>query len=192
MYRDLFEAALILTIIALLGSAIFWMRRAQRDSLTGLLNHGEIKRRLDRELKKRELYPISFLMIDIDDFKKYNDQHGHQRGDLALELVAAALARTIRLIPGRRSRDLLGRWGGEEFCVLLPNTDHAGALVVAERIRTEVGVDSVRAEMTKITVSIGVVTVPADAPMDSHLMVYEADMRLYRSKNEGRDRVIGH
>ena len=191
-WRSLFEVLLGLVNLVLLGSAIYWMRRAKRDSLTGLLNHGAIKEQIRQELSKMESYPISVLMIDIDEFKKYNDHHGHQRGDLALELVAAVLKRILRTVPGRREHDLVGRWGGEEFCVVLPNTDAKGALVVAERIRLGVTEASNKAGYAKITVSIGVATVPADAPMNMQSLVHEADLRLYRAKHEGRDQVVGH
>lgn len=151
------------------------------DPLTGLGN----RRRLDRDLG--ELGPergqaVSFLMIDIDFFKTFNDTYGHPAGDALLRDVGEAIAGAVR------SGDIAYRFGGEEFSVLLPNTDAATAVGVAERVRAAVAAIVPAAGAAHITVSVGVSVGTSATP--NSLLIDEADRALYDAKRSGRDCVI--
>ncbi len=126
----------------------------------------------------------SFLMIDVDHFKKLNDKYGHLAGDQVLREIAAIIQGNIREI------DIAGRYGGEEFCVVLPDTDRDGALYVAERIRQATKETSIKAYDTVVesSVSIGISTFPQDGKKASEL-IDKADWALYRAKKQGRNRV---
>jgi diguanylate cyclase (GGDEF)-like protein len=136
---------------------------------------------------QREQTPISLLMIDVDGFKNYNDTYGHQQGDAALITVAKSLAQTLK-----RPSDFVARFGGEEFIVILPNTNRNGALDVAEQIRScaEKSVilhDGI--ETTKITLSIGVATRTHDMTYTIDELIRDSDTALYEAKDKGRNRV---
>jgi len=165
-------------------------RLANQDGLTGLPNRRSFFSRLEIEFHRSRRFgdSLSLLMLDIDHFKRFNDNHGHQVGDEALRMVGAALAEGIR------SYDCAGRYGGEEFICFLPETKPAAALVVAERLRqcvsaarmTVAGSDGVPG----MTVSIGIATwpdCPAERPDD---LVAAADRALYQAKAEGRNRSV--
>lgn len=156
------------------------------DGLTGAYVRRHFLERLDEEFKrsKRHKFKFSFLMLDIDHFKVCNDTYGHLVGDAILRKVVDILKANIRQI------DLVGRYGGEEFSVLLPETDKNGAFMVAERIRKAVRQEKFKVydEFTNVSVSIGVATFPVDTRKKEEL-IEKADIALYRSKNEGRDRV---
>lgn len=161
-------------------------RLATTDPLTGVANRRRFLQEMDMELARHKRFgkPSSFLMLDIDHFKRVNDAHGHAAGDLALRHLAE-LSR-IRL----RRLDLFGRLGGEEFGILLPGTDGAGAMTLAELFRAQVEHSPVQTEAGSIplTVSIGLtVFTPGDAEPDSILA--RADAALYRAKENGRNRV---
>ena len=150
------------------------------DPLTGLGN----RRRLDRDLGEIELQrgnAVSFLMIDIDFFKQFNDCYGHPAGDALLRAVGETIASTVRV------GDIAYRFGGEEFSVLLPATDGTTALGIAERIRAAVAMTLPPAGGTPVTVSVGV-SVGNPATSNSRL-IDEADRALYDAKRSGRDRV---
>lgn len=158
------------------------------DPLTGLLNRRYLEERLFEELSrsKRYQYEMSFMMIDIDNFKMYNDLNGHQAGDQALELTAQALKSALR------SADVAARYGGEEFCILLPQTSLDEANVIAERIRNKVAETLYpRGKAHKpggVTVSIGL-SAYSDA-LDSPAAIIEAaDRALYKAKSEGKNCV---
>ena len=165
------------------------------DALTGLANHGEMQRRLAFEAGRIERYAtlkgaghhLSVLLIDIDNFKGFNDRFGHQAGDAVLKGVATALRQSIR------SFDVCARYGGEEFAVILPETGAEQATVVAERIRKSVAAypfaTRVGQKPVKVTASIGVATAPANGITPSHL-IRAADMALYEAKDDGRNRVV--
>jgi diguanylate cyclase (GGDEF)-like protein len=126
------------------------------DQLTGLANRRsfDIRQKSEWDRAVRAQYPLSVLMIDVDRFKNYNDTYGHLQGDVALQTVANVLTDTLK-----RSSDFPSRWGGEEFVVLLPNTDLSGAVNIAEKIRENIENTIIHAPnslVTKITVSIGV------------------------------------
>jgi diguanylate cyclase (GGDEF)-like protein len=151
---------------------------ALHDPLTGLAN----RRRLDHDLATAAVTEehVGFLMVDIDHFKSFNDLHGHQRGDELLRAVGAAISSAVR------QGDVVYRYGGEEFCVLLPATDAATAAVVAERVRAAV-ISSTALTPHPVTVSVGVAA--QTAPLSPTDLVDRADAALYAAKQAGRDRV---
>jgi diguanylate cyclase (GGDEF)-like protein len=128
---------------------------------------------------------MSLLLIDIDYFKRVNDTFGHHAGDEVLVWVANLLARMVRGI------DMVARFGGEEFAVLLPETNRLGAAVLAERIRAAIERENITAEGRRIpvTVSIGVTTLAADEVEVIDQLLSIADRRLYLAKNSGRNRI---
>jgi diguanylate cyclase (GGDEF)-like protein len=173
-----------------------WQERATEfqlmsitDPLTALTNRRYLEERLMEELNrsKRYDYPMSFLMIDIDDFKGYNDKNGHQAGDLALQITAHSLKGALR------SADVASRYGGEEFCILLPQTAVAEAGVIAERIRQRVRTADFPHGKTqplgRVTVSIGVSTFSSLVNTAENIIA-AADRALYQAKNMGKDRVV--
>jgi diguanylate cyclase (GGDEF)-like protein len=158
------------------------------DALTGLLNRRYLEERLGEELErsKRHRFPVSFLMIDIDNFKEYNDRHGHQAGDIALEMTAQCLKTALR------SADVAARYGGEEFSVLLPQTSGAEAQVIAERIRHRVELTSFAHRESQpggaVTVSIGISSFGAKVDTPESI-IGAADQALYLAKSRGKNRV---
>jgi diguanylate cyclase (GGDEF)-like protein len=161
------------------------------DGLTGVANRRHFDVAMEKELRraKRIDSALSLLMIDIDSFKSYNDHYGHQQGDACLIKVAATLAEMLQ-----RPGDLLARYGGEEFAAILPETDAAHALQLAEAIRARIcGLDisHARAGATKhITVCIGIATMNIPNPVDSDALIGAADRALYLAKHAGRNRVM--
>jgi diguanylate cyclase (GGDEF)-like protein/excisionase family DNA binding protein len=149
--------------------------RARTDDLTGLLNHGTFGEWLEQSV--RDGSPFSLIMLDLDDFRNVNNDLGHQAGDKLLRRIAAELVRA-----GRDS-DLVFRYGGDEFTFLLPNTDEAGALQVAERARLAVA----RTDGA-VSASVGVATFPTDGATATDVLL-AADRACYVAKRGGRDRV---
>jgi diguanylate cyclase (GGDEF)-like protein len=165
---------------------------AMQDGLTGLANRRQFDQTLSDELGRatREGSSLSLIMIDLDRFKQYNDIYGHAAGDECLRIIS----HTIQKLAARRSNDLAARYGGEEIAVLLPNTDVAGALSVAEAIRC--AVLSLRIEHAGnasgyVTLSAGVDAriprIPSDEPIT---LIQAADKALYRAKSDGRNQVF--
>ena len=158
------------------------------DPLTGLLNRRYLEERLAEELRRseRQNYAMGFLMIDIDDFKFYNDQNGHQAGDLALEMTAQCLKSVLR------AADVASRYGGEEFCILLPQTSLDEATAIAERIRQRVERTRVPHGKTQplgvVTVSIGVSAFDKSLQTPTAI-IGAADRALYLAKRRGKNRV---
>lgn len=156
------------------------------DSLTGLYTRRYFFERFNEELQrsKRHDFKFSFLMIDIDDFKRCNDAYGHLVGDTVLKETAHIAKASTREI------DLIARYGGEEFSVILPETDRAGAMLVAERIRKRIEESIFVAydEKLKITVSIGLAVYPEDSQEASNL-IEAADRALYAAKISGKNIV---
>jgi len=159
------------------------------DALTGAANRRAFDEALDGEWRRaiRSKAPLSLLMLDIDHFKSFNDTYGHQAGDKCLATVATTLGGIVR-----RAGDRVARYGGEEFVMLLPATDTAGSIAVAERMRAAVaslnlpnpsGVDG------RVTVSIGRATIQATDASTSDVLVAAADAALYDAKRSGRNRV---
>jgi len=162
-------------------------RLSVTDRLTELYNHGYFQQRLEEEINRAERFGhrLSLIMLDIDDFKEFNDTYGHPRGDEVLKAVSAVIRDNLRDI------DVAARYGGEEFVVVLPETDAVGALAVGERIRDEVdvrGVTTHQGEQVGRTVSVGVATFPVDAHSPARL-IEAADAAMYRAKRAGKDRV---
>ncbi|HEU4597171.1 MAG TPA: diguanylate cyclase, partial [Pyrinomonadaceae bacterium] len=158
------------------------------DPLTGLVNRRYLEERLSEELErsKRHRYSMSFMMVDIDDFKAYNDRHGHQAGDLALEMTAQCLKSALR------SADVAARYGGEEFSILLPQTGMAEARVIAERIRRRVERTHFPHDKSQplgaVTVSIGISAFGVDIDTPASV-IYAADQALYVAKSRGKNCV---
>jgi diguanylate cyclase (GGDEF)-like protein len=157
---------------------------ARQDALTGVLNRRGFEPVLDRERARarREGSPLALLVIDVDHFKRVNDQHGHPAGDRVLARLAALLVRLSR------GSDVTARIGGDEFVVLLPATGREGALSLAERIRQAVAQENLIGigNGEAVTVSIGV---SLDDGNGDCAAIAEADAALYRAKHLGRDRV---
>ena len=162
---------------------------ATTDPLTGLLNRRALSERLTTEMERALRYDtsVALLLVDLDHFKRVNDTHGHLAGDGVLRVVAELLGEEAR------SSDLVGRYGGEEFLIVLPETDDAGAAVLAERMRERVAMHAFRAwedgRTLRVTTSIGVATFPAARIESVEDLFARADAALYRAKADGRDRV---
>ena len=161
-------------------------RLATTDGLTGLLNRRSMNEQLLARLREAQRYKrqLSFLLLDVDHFKKVNDAHGHPAGDAVLKGVAAVAQKQAR------DTDLVARYGGEEMALILPETDLAGALAIAERIRTACAKAQHQTEqgLVAVTLSIGVATSPLDGATPEQL-IEAADRALYRAKQGGRNRV---
>jgi len=161
--------------------------QSRRDALTGLFNRRHFQEALSIEMERtqRSPSPTSLILIDIDRFKRINDTYGHTAGDQVLRQVAG------RLGHGLRQPDTACRYGGEEFTILLPNSDASSASKVAERLRADIGTLSTMesGEPLSITVSLGVVTIPAGEQWDSDTLIKRADQALYTAKKRGRNRV---
>jgi diguanylate cyclase (GGDEF)-like protein/PAS domain S-box-containing protein len=159
--------------------------QAHRDSLTQVYNHGYLLESLQRLVDEGET-PVSMIMLDVDHFKEYNDRYGHVSGDLVLKGIVQAIRQNIH------KEDVVGRWGGEEFGVLLPRTDTTKAQVVAERIRQTLSnmplADASGQTVLKPTVSQGIATYP-DSAASGEDLVNKADAALYAAKTGGRDRI---
>jgi len=157
------------------------------DGLTGVYTRRYFIERFEEEIDRSGLRksPLSFLMIDADHFKAVNDQYGHLTGDVVLKEIANMIQENVREI------DVVGRFGGEEFCVVLPDTDQDGSRVVAERIRKSVEKRVIKAydSTLRITISIGLAIYPSDGKLVEELMD-KADWALYRAKSQGRNCVV--
>ena len=159
---------------------------ARLDAKTGLLNAAAWEELTRRELIRsgRAGRPLAVLIVDIDRFKLVNDRYGHLAGDAALRAVAGALANSVR------ASDRVGRFGGEEFVVVLPEAGSREALLIAERLRTRIQAVSVgAADDEPLSASIGVACAPADGADLADLLL-AADAALYRAKECGRNRVL--
>jgi diguanylate cyclase (GGDEF)-like protein len=161
--------------------------KASHDSLTGLWNHEEILHTLTQELSRaeREEKCVGVIMADIDHFKKINDTYGHLAGDAVLRSIAGTMYSLMR------SYDYIGRYGGEEFLVILPDCCLECAAAFAERLRLCVSSDSIdTAEgMIPVTISFGVTANSKDRKRNADSLVKAADEALYRAKENGRNRV---
>ncbi|QIL21324.1 GGDEF domain-containing protein [Thermomonas sp. HDW16] len=165
-------------------AAIQLRKTAEYDALTGSLNRRSLDQALAREFKARDAQALSVLFIDIDWFKRINDEHGHACGDHCLRSVAATLRAELR------PNDALGRYGGEEFLVLLPGHDAAASRVIAERLRQQVeqAVIEWQGGRVPLTISVGMAA-RRDSDRDAPTLLDRADKALYAAKHEGRNRV---
>ena len=161
-----------------------------RDPLTNMSNRRDFDIRIKEQWghAKRNSFPLSFLMMDIDHFKTYNDTYGHQQGDETLKAVAEAIKSALK-----RDSDTAYRWGGEEFTALLIDTDLPGAMLVARRVRLNVQAASVRnlagGAPLSVTISVGVATMIPDESNGIEQMIKLADSALYTAKETGRNRA---
>jgi diguanylate cyclase (GGDEF)-like protein len=165
------------------GSRAELERLSNTDGLTGLNNRRRLMEALAVEVEraKRNGQPCSLLMVDVDHFKQFNDAYGHPAGDAVLTRVAAILRESIRTV------DVAGRYGGEEFLLVLANTTMEGALDVADRIRAKLATEVF--DGGRITVSVGAAQLPYDGKT-AEALVMSADLALYQAKKDGRDRVV--
>ncbi|HDN85913.1 MAG: hypothetical protein DRP68_04450 [Candidatus Omnitrophota bacterium] len=156
------------------------------DTLTNIYNRRYFSFRFNEEFERAKKYKLTFslLMIDIDHFKKINDNYGHLVGDVVLRGTVKLIKESIREV------DFLARYGGEEFVVILPQTDREGAFLVGERIRKSIASASIKAfdEVLNITVSIGIANYPVNS-VYPNLLIEVADKALYKAKQKGRNRV---
>jgi diguanylate cyclase (GGDEF)-like protein len=165
--------------------------QAHTDSLTHLWNHGFFQQMLSQliEEAKRKNLPLSLAIIDIDDFKNYNDNLGHQKGDILLQQIADLLRNSSRKF------DYVCRYGGEEFCIIFPQTPKKEALQIAERLRKSVqDYPFLHKEIQPshaITISVGIASYPQDAASKEELLLH-ADKALYQAKHQGKNKVIGY
>jgi len=161
---------------------------AWTDELTGLLNRRRFIELAQRELDRapRQRQPLAVAMLDLDDFKRINDDLGHQAGDRLLRVAAHSCMSALR------ASDLVGRWGGEEFALLLPDTDADTAQAAVERVRRAIETDSAAADhgrTMRCTASIGVVLMGTTGSRLEDL-VGRADMAMYEAKRQGKNRVL--
>ena len=165
------------------------LQLACTDGLTGLYNHRQFKKTFIEEVARAKRYskPLAVILLDVDDFKKFNDTYGHPNGDIVLQEMAVMLKELLR------DCDSLFRYGGEEFVTLLPETPLAEAVKVAERIRIFVETESPRflTGITKthgITVSVGVAALP-DHGADTQSLLQKVDDLMYQAKKDGKNKV---
>lgn len=193
------DALIQYSLLALTSGIIGWYANRQEvqeehlgrllmiDRLTGLRNYSYFIDRLDEERKRSDRFGsrVSLIMIDLDHFKPFNDKYGHAQGNELLKHMAGIFKAQVRGV------DIVCRYGGEEFAILLPNTGHAASYEIAERIRATVE----ESEMASVengdtrTVSIGVATYPNDADDDLQL-IDRADEALHQAKEAGRNKVV--
>lgn len=165
----------------------FYRQLSMVDSLTGLHNRAWLDGRLPEMIAEAHLQtrPLSIIMIDLDHFKRFNDTHGHAGGDNALRAAAHVL------IAALRPSDFAVRFGGEEMTVILPGTDDAGCMLVAqrlcERMRETIVFPDMRMPLPQLTASFGVATLQAE--QDAEVLLAHADAALYRAKKAGRNQV---
>ena len=187
------EEARLLAMLATTAALALDNRRLARDlqtlavtdDLTQVYNYRYLKTALRRELRRAARFkqPLSLVMIDVDNLKGYNDVHGHLRGSFLLKELAGLCAEQVR------SFDVMAKYGGDEFTMILPQTPRDGAMVVAERVREAVcGHAFALVPAGRITVSLGVATFPDDG-QDPVGLLRSADRALYRAKRRGRNRV---
>lgn len=162
-------------------------QQATHDGLTGLLNRSAVMEILHKELirSQREQQPISLLLVDLDRFKQINDEHGHLVGDAVLREASARMKSAIRRY------DSIGRYGGEEFLVVLPGCDAAGGAAQAERLRLALAREpfSIGGQAIPITGSIGCTLYSGFSSSDADSLIREADLALYSAKEHGRNRI---
>ncbi|MDJ0845746.1 diguanylate cyclase domain-containing protein [Crocosphaera sp.] len=164
---------------------------ATKDGLTGICNRRTFDETIRKEWKlfQREKTPLSLIICDLDYFGFYNNFYGHQMGDDCLKKVAQIMEDTIQ-----RPGDLVARFGGEEFAIILPQTDQHGAITVAKRIQEAIRLQAIPHEQSKVSdivsVSMGIATMIPIAESNPDILIKRADQALYSAKNQGRDRYF--
>lgn len=189
-----FIAIMATTLLGSIGFVLMVKERTDRevlqlamtDSLTGIPNRRALMEQAEHALARRDGSPLALLMIDVDYFKRINDNLGHPAGDAVLRQVTRLLAARLR------GGDVLGRYGGEEFCVIAPDTDADGALTLAESLREIIAFKPLATERGElpVTVSVGLACCPVDTARDLKDLLAEADAALYAAKEAGRNRVV--
>jgi diguanylate cyclase (GGDEF)-like protein len=184
-----FLQALAISLFTVLDNARLHARlreTAITDALTGVFNHRYFIEQLGRycERGQRDRRPLSLVLLDVDYFKRLNDTHGHQAGDLALRELGAVLRENIR--PG----DFAARYGGEEFAIVLPDTRLAHAVRIADRLRQALAARWAHAGLSALTASAGVASAPQNSPYRPDQLVAAADRALYAAKAAGRNRTV--
>lgn len=158
------------------------------DGLTGVFNRRHFDNELEVQLSRSRRYkfPLSLVLVDVDHFKRVNDEHGHPAGDKVLRAIAGTLQSMVR------KADVVARYGGEELALVLANTGEDGAAILAERVRAAVaGLEVVDDRATiRCTVSAGIATSHPGDPLDTSKLLHRADVALYTAKRTGRDRVV--
>jgi diguanylate cyclase (GGDEF)-like protein len=182
------ERRLVETAAALRLATAELERLATTDALTGLLNRRRFAERLGVELRRAARYgrPVAVVMLDLDHFKQVNDGRGHQFGDRVLVTATRTLRAQVR------ESDVVGRYGGEEFIVLLPETGLRAATIVAEKLRSAIAAAPFGDEgaALQLTISAGVAAYPECGAVDEDALVRLADEALYQAKRAGRNRVM--
>jgi diguanylate cyclase (GGDEF)-like protein len=176
-------ASMAMAALLIQRMGVLQQKRATTDELTGLLNRHALYRILEREMERSVRYgnPFSIILFDVDHFKKINDTHGHLAGDGVLKNLSELVGRTIRQV------DYFGRWGGEEFLLILPGIDgkHAGAL--AERLCSVVK-DHYFEKVENITASFGTAVFRGGCTLEE--LLHNADSAMYQAKQNGRGQVV--
>jgi len=161
--------------------------QATHDPLTGIWNHNVIVEMIDREASRqlREHGSFGVILLDLDHFKRVNDTYGHLAGDAVIREVARRITNCVR------PYDTAGRYGGEEFLMLVPSCDESGLTSLAERLRAAVGSTPIKTDIgpIHITISCGACLGGGEMPLDSHELIQRADEALYRAKRNGRNRT---
>ncbi len=163
------------------------------DALTGISNRRHFDKYLEINFKSsmRSGKPLSLIMADIDYFKRYNDNYGHIKGDESIIKVAKAMASSVK-----RPTDLVTRYGGEEFAIVLAETDKDGSIIVAEKIRKKINALALRNEYSNvapyITVSLGVATIVPSDDCSIEDFINRADKALYKAKGSGRNNTTSY
>lgn len=161
---------------------------AMKDGLTGLYNHTLLMELFEKEVsqRSRDNSDTAFIMLDIDYFKKVNDTYGHMAGDMILKELSAILLDSVR------TGDIVGRYGGEEFGIVLGNTDEKSAIEICERIRQRIedNLFSTEDQTIHITISMGISIKKGGALASTSEVIKKADEALYKAKNDGRNRVV--
>ncbi len=182
-------SSILFTFIAIDEYNFDLFKLATRDPLTNILNRRMLYAMAEKEVSRfrRDGIPLSLIVFDLDHFKKINDLHGHAVGDTVLMELTKTIAACVR------SEDVFARFGGEEFCVLLPGTRKPGALALAEKLRAQVNAIAlnVEGEIVPITASFGVATMESPN-IDFNELMREADKAMYEAKHRGRNRVVVH
>lgn len=156
------------------------------DSLTQIYNRRYFESVIEKEFENTLRYktPASCMMIDVDNFKKINDEFGHRVGDIVLKEIANIIKNNLRKV------DVVARWGGEEFITILPRTTKEDTFIAAQRILKAISENKFDGVSWPVTVSIGIASIPDDSVDTAEKLIHKADTAMYEAKNQGRNRVI--